>query len=527
MAVFGKSLLSASFVLVASSTLGAQAAKCDITDALKGNAARASLSVDLARQAGPGPAAAGHLKTAVKLLETPDKPDDAVSRAYVLGSAVSLTLNQPGIGFAAKRGDVGFASNAAGTLDLVGTLDSLFTVVETAKPACAELTSYWRGGQKFYLDAVNGAINALNADKIDSAETYALLANRIYKPSPYGPMILGNVASKRGNTAKAVEYWSLAAESAGKDTSYRDVQRQMLANVGSLHLAAANAASGAERVAAARRAAASYGTLIEVPGTKGPYLSGGRQNLQSALMLAGDTAAFLKGLEPLVANPSAYEFQDLLNSAVSAARANRSAQAAPLFEAALAQNPTNRDALFNLAVTYLALEQNEKVTPIVSRLIAVDPANPENYNLSARAYLTMAKAAEKAKKTAMARTFNDSTLAWYTIGNKLPSEVTVTEFTPGEKLTIAGTVLDRRDLAEKSTPAATPAKGAKGKAAPKASRNFPAQALTLKFDALDKSGAVIGSQTVTTEPLTPGKTARFTVTIAAPNAAGYKYTIGS
>jgi tetratricopeptide (TPR) repeat protein len=263
-----------------------------------------------------------------------------------------------------------------------------------------------------------------------------------------------------------------------------------------------------------------------VPATKGSYLYGGRQNYQTALLLAGDTAAFVKSYEGLVSNPSAYEYQDLLNSAVNAARSNKSADAARLFEGTLAQNPYNRDALFNLAVTYLALEQNDKVTPIVGRLIVVDPGNPENYNLGARAYLSMAKTAQTAKKTAVAAAYNDSTLTWYNKGTKLPVEVMFSEFSPSEKqLVIGGTVLDRREKADEGA-AVTAARPAKGKAPAKAAaKSYPAKPVTLKFEALDKSGAVLGTQTVTTEALTPGKSARFNVTVAAPNAVAYRYTI--
>jgi uncharacterized cupredoxin-like copper-binding protein len=35
----------------------------------------------------------------------------------------------------------------------------------------------------------------------------------------------------------------------------------------------------------------------------------------------------------------------------------------------------------------------------------------------------------------------------------------------------------------------------------------------------------VGTQSVTTEALTPGKSAKFTVTITAPNALAYRYTI--
>ena len=468
---------------------------------------------------------ASKLKEAVKLVETPEKSgDDPVARAFVLGEALSLWLNQPGIGATAKRGDLGFTTNPDATIDLVGTLDSAFKIVEAAKPNCSDNTAYYRGGHKYYLDVANGAINSLNADKLDSAVYYATQANRLFPASPYGTMVLGSVAAKRNDNTTAVRYWMQAAEAAERDTSYRDVRRQMLANSGSVYLNTAQSATGAERNAAARKAAETYALLIAVPGTKGSYMYGGRQNYQTALLLVGDTAAFVKSYEALLANPSAYEYQDLLNSAVNAARSNRQADAARLFEGTLALNPWNRDALFNLAVTYLALEQNVKVSPITTRLVAVDPGNPENYNLGARAYLSLAKVAQTAKKTAVAAAYNDSTLTWYTKGNKLPVEVTFTEFSPTEsQVIIGGSVLDRRDKIDADAATTRPVRG-KAPAKPAAS-SLPARAVTLRFEALDKAGAVIGSETVTTEALTPGKSVKFTVKMSAPNVMAYRYTI--
>ena len=529
MALFGRYFLAGGALVVAASTLGAQATapaqKCDIGDVMKGNTARATLSFGVAQQATGTPNAATQLKNVVKLVELPEKSgDEPVGRAYVLGEALSLWLNQPGVKPIAKRGDLGFTVNPEGTIDIVGTLDSVFKVVEAAKPNCSDNTAYYRGGHKYYLDVANGAINSLNADKLDSAEYYATQANRLYPASPYGLMVLGSVAAKRNDNAKAIDFWTKAAEVAGRDTSYRDVRRQMLANAGSTYLNQAQTATGAARAEAARKAADLYAQLIAVPGTRGSYMYGGRQNYQTALLLAGDTAAFVKSYAGLLANPSAYEYQDLLNSAVNAARTNKPADAAKLFEGTLAQNPYSRDALFNLAVTYLALEQNDKVSPIATRLVALDPANPENYNLGARAYLALAKVAQTAKKTAVAAAYNDSTLTWYTKGNKLPIEVSFNEFSPSEsQVIIGGTVLDRRDKVDAEAATARPAKG---KAAAKpAAKSYPPKAVVLKFEALDKTGNAIGSETVTTEALTPGKEAKFSVKIAAPNAMAYRYTV--
>lgn len=534
MALLATKYLAAGAMLLTASVLGAQAAPakpaCDVGETAKGNAARATLSVNLARDAASPAVAATNLKNAVKLVEKVDKGDDAVTNAYVLGTALSLWGNQPGIGLTPKRGALGYTTDPEGTLDLPNALDSLFKIVEVARPNCTDYTAYWRAGQKFYLDVVNGAINSLNADKLDSAEYYAGRANTLYAGSPYGDMVIGSVASKKGNSARAIEYWSKAAEVAGKDSTYRDVRRQMLANIGSAYMDAANAASGAEKATAARKAAETYQQLIDMPGSRGQYMTSGRAQMQTAYLMAGDTAAAAKTWAPLLANPSAYDYQDLLNSAVAAARSNRTDDAGKLFEATLTQNPYSRDALYNVAVTYLTLEQNDKVGPIVTRLIAVDPGNPENYNLAARAYLSMAKAAEKSKKNPVAAAYNDTTLTWYNGGNKLPVEVTFTEFSPSEKqVVIGGSILDRRDKADASDTPAPAAKPVKGKPAPKAPapKTYDPKPVTLKFEALDKAGTVVGSETVSSKGLKPGERDTFKITISGPGVVAYRYTIGS
>src|SRR5690348_6250656 len=206
MAVFGKNLLASGLLLIAATAAGAQqttAPACDVGSSAKGNLGKASLAVDLARQSGPGPTAEAQLKNTVKLVESSPN-EDPVTRAWLLGEALSLWLNQPNVSLSPSRGTVGFTTNPTASIDLIGTVDSLFKIVEQAKPNCADFTAYYRGGQKFYLDLANGAINALNADKLDSAEFYATQAHRIYPASPYGTMVLGNVYSKRGDNAKAV-----------------------------------------------------------------------------------------------------------------------------------------------------------------------------------------------------------------------------------------------------------------------------------------------------------------------------------
>ena len=500
--------------------------------------ARANLSLQLATKdqaamkTNPASAAsaAKNLQTAVKTLEGPAKGEE-LNRDYMLGSVLAMWLNQPDVGYSPKRSAVGFTTNPDATIDLVSTIDSLFKIVEASKPGCSYYTAYWRGGQQGYLTMVNNAIAALNADKLDSATYFATLANKLYPGSPYGAMVLGNIANKKNNNDEAVKYWQAAATSAAADTVYRDVQRQVLGNIASVYMSTARdpKTPKAAQAEAAKKATEAYNQLLAVPGTSGSVASGARQNLQQALLITGDTSSVTKSYSDMLTNPTAYDYQALLTSAVAAVRANRNADAAKLFENVLVVNPYNRDALFNLAVTYLNIGQQEKVPPLVTRLVAVDPGNPENYLLAARAYVDIVKTR---KGPAVAAT-NDTTMTWFNRSQKLPVEVTFSEFSPGEKqVEIAGTVLDRRDKAAQAEQGGTTSSGsaaaraAAAKKAAAAAASLPPKAVTLKFEALDKSGTVLGSQSVTTDPLQPGKSAPFRVKIDAANAVAYRYTLG-
>ena len=541
MAVFVRILPAVALLAAAATSLGAQATPaqgtpaqpvCEASQPGGSVGARANLSLQMAmKDQKTNPAnAAKNLQAAVKTLEGPSKGEE-LNRAYMLGSVLALWMNQPGVGYTPKRSVVGFSTNPEATVDLPNTIDSLFKVVEASKPGCSYYTAYWRGGQQAYLDMVNNGIAALNADKLDSAQYYGTMANKLYAGSPYGAMVLGNVANKRNNNDEALKYWNEAATAAATDTVYRDVERQVLSNIASVYMNQARdeKTPKAAQGEAAKKAADAYNKLLAVPGTSGAVSANARQNLQQALLMTGDTSSVTKSYADMLTNPSAYDYQALLTSAVAAVRANRNDDAAKLFANVLQVNPYNRDALFNLAVTHLNMAQYDKVAPLVTRLVAVDPGNPENYLLAARAYVEVAKTRKGAAATAAV---NDTTLSWFNRGQKLPVEVTFSEFSPGEKqLVIAGHVLDRRDKAAQVDQASTSsggsaaARAAAAKKAAAAKASFAPKPVTLKFEAIDKSGAVLGSKSVTTEALQPGKSTPFRVEIDAANAAAYRYTI--
>src|SRR5262249_22800553 len=91
------------------------------------------------------------------------------------------------------------------------------------------------------------------------------------------------------------------------------------------------------------------------------------------------------------ANPSAFSYNSLMMAAVSAARASQNKDAIKLFEAAKTLNPYHRDVLYNLARLYLLDSAYLRGLPVARQLIAVDPSNPDNYQLLALAYANIKK----------------------------------------------------------------------------------------------------------------------------------------
>src|SRR6201999_1842948 len=90
-------------------------------------------------------------------------------------------------------------------------------------------------------------------------------------------------------------------------------------------------------------------------------------------------------------NPSAFNYGQLMNAAVIAAKANQNKDAIKLFDAARNANPYHRDALYNLARLYMLDSMYVQGIPVARQLIAVDPSNPDNYQLMAIAYAAQQK----------------------------------------------------------------------------------------------------------------------------------------
>jgi tetratricopeptide (TPR) repeat protein len=375
---------------------------------------------------------------------------------------------------------------------------------------------------------INDAIQQLQAEHADSAEALAKRSLVLNRTSPYGFMVLGNVAQKRNQPRQAIDYYRQTVTAAGADTSYADVKRQILLAAGNMAAEASEAANGSEKSAYDTDAKWAFEALLadakdpKADPKAASYADAARSGLARLASASGDTASVRATYAEQLANPSGFTFQQLLSSGVTAARAKQTPDAIKLFEAAYKKNPYHRDVLYNLALMYLNGNQTEKVVPMVRELVAVDPSNGDNFRLFTFAFANIQKTHNEQikkynelKKNAKtpraqkayddsARTFfelakpmTDSALKYNAMADAFPMKVTFSEFTSADdKTTLGGAIANNTDQS---------------------------QTYTLKVDFLDMSGKVITSQTATVGPVAGGQSGRFSVQGAGAGISGFKY----
>jgi tetratricopeptide (TPR) repeat protein len=423
------------------------ASTCEIDQNKPGSLPKATLILARVGSATAPAAKQAALKEAVKTLSEEKKADNPVGRDWMMAQTLIYWAAEPGMGGeAVKRGDLGFTTNPDQTIDVLASVDSALNRVAAAKPGCAAQIAQLRQNQA-WLNQVNAGIQALNSNKLDSAAYYARRGMLANPASPYGHYILGTVAVQQKQYDAAEQHYNALFKTAGSDTSYKELVSSANSNMDFIR---------ADKV----RQMVDAGKFDEV--------------LAQASQL-GDLV--------------------LTQAGVSAIQANKTDAAAKLFEAALQQNPWQRDALNNLAATYYNMNQFDKIVPLVERLVAVDPGNPNNYMFAAFAYQGLGKAA--AKTPAKAKVYTDSLLLWKGRADKLPAEVTFTQFTRGaDKTTISGQV-----------------KGIAANAGP----------FTLKFEFLDAKGNVVASQTASVPAITKDQKADFKVEVDKGGIVAFRY----
>ena len=490
------SLGAAALSLVASQSLFAQAttaAACEPNQSTPASVGRATLFLAKAFQNMKGGSPSKDLRDAIGALSDPRAAaENPVATNLMLGQAYVLFLQTPGVTGVMRRGDLGFTTNPEGVIDIYAAADSAFDVVEARAPECVATALQWRQ-QSPWLAVTNNAINALNANKLDSAETYAKWSLALSDRLPYAYSVLAGVAKARKDQAAAMKYWQQTLTSAGTDSAYNDVRLKTYYEMSTDAVARSEAATGAAKQAAAREAiAALKGYIAAQPNDY--QTTAALQNMMKMYIALGDTARIAEVYAPMLANPTSWGESTLLQAGVTATRYNRNADAVRLFEAALQNNPYQRDALNNLAASYINDKQFEKVPDLVSRLLALDPNNPDNVLMNAYLYSGLLKTAKTAKDKKM---YTDSLVYYSGKSEKMPMKVSFTEFSRNENEVIVAGDVENRGTAAKT--------------------------FNVYFEFIDKTGKVVANQQTTVGPVAPKGKQTFRVTVQAKDVAGYRY----
>jgi predicted Zn-dependent protease len=513
MPAFGRSALFTAFAVAATATVAsaqtAQQNACSIDESSPSQLAIADLDIAAAASATPT-VAAPKLKDAIKRLEqVGDKNPNG--HALVLGKTLVVWLAQPDIGLHPTRGTLGFTTNTDSTVDMLHSIDSAFVLVENVSPDCAASVAPWRQ-QKPWVDILKASIDAANNQKLDSAEVLAKESLQLYRGSPYAYMVLGQVAATKGNSKDAIYNFQAAADRA-TDTSSADTRRDALLELGQVAAAAAqqSGVSPADKDSLLAKARVAFQKLLDDAEAKQQYKVSATKGLATVAVASGDTAAIKNSYAPQLANPSAFSYGELMQAGVAAFSANQIADATKLFESAYPLNPYGRDVLLNLTISYVKDSLFDKALPVAQRLVSVDPANEGDYQLLAftygklsQRYAARGKAAAKGSAAAKAladsaRITIDSSLKYRPMADSLPVQVVVSRFGAGqENVNLDGEVTNQTD---KPT------------------------SYTVKIDFLDKTGAVVQSQTATVGPVPAKGTTQFSVNGTGASIIAFRYTV--
>jgi tetratricopeptide (TPR) repeat protein len=349
--------------------------------------------------------------------------------------------------------------------DIYGA-DSALTRSEKLAPDCAkEIDGYRRNAWVALIKGGNGFEEQKN---LDSALVLYRQAGVVYRKSPIAFYQAASVFNEQGATDSAAAYYGRAVAASGNatDSTEQKIRNRSAFNHGALLL---NAQKHAEAAAAFEQYLKWVPSDVEAKrGLAAAYRGQGQadkaQALEQEIVAAGGSAG---------GAGAGAGSADLMNVGVNLYNDKKFAEAAEAFAKVSEAEPYNRDALFNLANTYLALKDGAKLLATAQRLVAIEPMNENSLKLVGEGHKQAAQVDEAVKVA-------EQVLA-------LPVDIRVTDFGTGANAaTLTATATGR----EAQTPAGKP---------------IPAAPVTLAVEFLDAKGAVVAGQDVAVPALEAGK----------------------
>jgi tetratricopeptide (TPR) repeat protein len=367
--------------------------------------------------------------------------------------------------------------------DLYGA-DSALTRAEKLAPECAKEIDGYR--QNAWVALIKGGNGFEEQKNLDSALALYNQAGTIFRKSPIPYYQAASVYNEQGKTDSAAASYgrAVAAGANATDTTEKKIRDRSAFNQGALLL---NAQKHAEAAAAFEKYLQWQPNDIEAKrGLAAAYRGLGQadkaQALEQQIVAAGGTAG---------EGTNGAGSTDLMNVGVNLYNDKKYAEAAEAFAKVAQAEPNNRDALFNLANTYLALKDGPKLLETAQKLSAIEPLSENSLKLVGEGYKQAAKV-DEAVKTA------EQVLA-------LPVDLRVTDFsTAAGGASLTGTATGR----EAQTAAGKP---------------IPPAPMTITVEFLDAKGTAVGSQDVQIPALAAGKTHEIKAAAQGAGIVAWRY----
>lgn len=366
--------------------------------------------------------------------------------------------------------------------DVVG-LDSAWSRAEALVPACeTDITAY---RQNTWAILTNAGIEMQNNNQLDSAKVLYLRAQHAFMGLPHAFMNLGVIYANQGANDSAAVMFERAVVATEGDTTLVEERGSLMLNLSAVYQRLNNhreSLNWAGRYLAeypdpssdvARQAAASYRAL-------GMADSAAAMDAKILAALSSSNLGELSG-------------SDLIAVGVGFFNAEQYDRAEEAFRRAATANPYDRDAVYNLANTYLALRDGAKLASTAAQLRQIEPLSEDAIRLEAQAMRLLGNREADLVK-----------LAEQLVGLPIKVEVLRIAYSGGEgRITALAT----------GRAAVTPE-----------DRPIPPAAMTLTFEFVNAQGEVLGSSDVQVPALPEGQTHQFEVVASTrPGVTGWRY----
>jgi len=363
--------------------------------------------------------------------------------------------------------------------DVAGA-DSSFTHAVGLFPDCEIDVDQYR--QDTWAALANAGIQARQEG--DDATAMALFrdANTIFRGLPHVMESLGVLYANAGQTDSATLYLQRAVDIASADTSLTD-----------------NRNSAALNLSLVQQRAGRHDDALRI---LRQYLVWNPDDLEAKRSVAysfrelgmADSADVIE--QDLVStfssmNLDSLDLTDLMAVGVSQFNSDSYQEAARIFEIARARNPWNRDAVYNAANTYLAMENHEHLVSAGRRLLEIEPLNEDAYRLIGQGYRGLGR--------------QDSLIKVVERLVTMPVNVEVTLFTVRTN--------GARWMATATGRAATDAGGTP----------IPPAPINVTLEFIDEQGTLLKAEAVAIPALAPGTSHELRVDASTEGVASWRY----